>query len=201
MNDEFKEILDQIAATPSIAPPEGFTVRVMARLPEGKAIIRRFSFRRLLRTPVFTTDLAFGFRRPVAKTECAFYFLLIGFFYFVLGIILMIGLKPMTASLPVTGWFGIQPAFSLLTALCLMALGVGLFLDGDTAVWVARIGTLLYAVLVILNGWIGIVSTHVPVAIFIAVIFSVTGLGMVALLGIAIDRYAPENIYSQGVRG
>lgn len=199
MNDEFKEILDQIAATPSIAPPERFTVRVMARLPEGKAIIRRFSFRQLFRTPVFTTDLTFGFRRPVAKTECAFYFLLIGFFYFVLGIILMIGLKPMTASLPVTGWFGIQPAFSLLTALCLMALGVGLYLDGDTAVWVARIGTLLYAALVILNGWIGIVSTHVPVAVFFSTTFSVAGVMMAAFLGIAVKHYTPEPISSQGV--
>lgn len=200
MKNAFKEILDQIAATPSIAPPDGFTARVMARLPERKAAIRQFSLRRLFRTPVFTTDLTFGFQRPVAKTECAFYFLLIGFFYFILGIILMIGLKPMTASLPVTGWFGMQPVFSLISALCLIAIGVGLYRDGHTAVWVARIGTLLYAVLVILNGWIGIVSTHVSVAIFIAAICSVTGLGMAFFLGIAIDRYAPENIYSQGVR-
>lgn len=197
----FRDLTEIMAKAPRQETPEGFTARVMSRLPEGEATVPRLSFRRLFRMPVFATDLTFGFRRPVAKTECAFYFLLIGFFYFVLGIILMIGLKPMTASLPVTGWLGIQPAFSLLTALCLIAIGVGLYLDGDRAVWVARIGTLLYAVLVILNGWIGIVSTHVPVAIFIAVIFSVTGLGMVALLGIAIDRYAPENIYSQGVRG
>jgi len=190
----FRDLTEIMAKAPRQETPDGLTGRIMARLPERKATVRR-----LFRTPVFATDLTFGFRRPVAKTECAFYFLLIGFFYFVFGIILMIGLKSMTANLPVTVWLGIQPAFSLLTALCLIAIGVGLYVDGDTAVRVARIGTLLYAVLIILNGWIGIVSTHVPVAAFFSTTFSTAGVMMAAFLGIAVKHYTPEPISSQGV--
>jgi hypothetical protein len=196
----FRDLTEIMEKAPQQESPEGFTARVMARLPEGKATVRRFSFRRPFGIPAFTTDLTLGFRHPVTKTECAFYFLLTGFFYFVLGVILMIGLKRLTAGLPVAGWLEIQPVFSLLAALCLMALGVALYMDGDAAVRAARIGAMVYAGFVILNGWTGAISAHVPAAVFFAALFSVTGLGMAAFLGIAVDRYTPETISSQGVR-
>lgn len=198
--DQHQDIINLIKSKPSIEPPADFTVRVMARLPEEMETVRRFSFRRPFRTTAFTTDMTFGFRRPVSKTECAFYFLLTGFFYFVLGVILMIGLKRLTAGLPVAGWLEIQPVFSLLAALCLMALGVALYMDGDAAVRAARIGVTVYAGFVILNGWTGAISTHIPAAVFFSTTFAVAGVMMAAFLGIAIDRYIPETISSQGVR-
>jgi hypothetical protein len=175
--------------------PEGFTARVMARLPEQA--VRRFSFRRIFRTPAFTTDLTLGFRRPVTKKECAFYFLLTGFFYLVLGFIMMFGLQRF-AGLLHPGWLSVQPLFGLLLAMGLAALGLVLYTDGRAAVRVARVGTALYAALVFLNGSIGALWTQVPVAVFFAAIFSLTGLGMAAFLGIAVDRYTPKTNSSQG---
>jgi len=195
----FRDLTEIMEKAPQQESPEGFTARVMARLPEGKATVRRFSFRRPFRIPAFTTDLTLGFRRPVTKTECAFYFLLTGFFYLVLGFIMMFGLQRF-AGLLHPGWLSVQPLFGLLLAVGLAALGFVLYTNGRSAVRIARIGTVLYAALVFLNGWIGALWTHVPVAVFFAAIFSVTGLVMVAFLRIAVDRYTPETIYSQGVR-
>jgi len=59
---------------------------------------------------------------------------------------------------------------------------------------------LLYAAVVILNGWTGAISTHVPAAVFFSTTFAAAGVVMAAFLGIAVDRYAPETISSQGVR-
>ena len=188
----FRDLTEIMEKAPQQEAPEGFTARVMARLPEGKAIVRPFW------TPAFTTDLTLGFWRPVTKTECAFYFLLTGFFYLVLGFIMMFGLQRL-AGLLHPGWLSVQPLFGLLLAVGLTALGFLLYTNGRSAVRVARIGTVLYAALVFLNGWIGALWTHVPVAVFFAAIFSVTGLGMAAFLGIAVDRYTPETISSQGV--
>jgi len=195
----FRDLTEIMEKAPQQEPPAGFTARVMGRLPEGKATVRRFSFRRPFGIPAFTTDLTLGFRRPVTKTECAFYFLLTGFFYLVLGFIMMFGLQRL-AGLLHPGWLSVQPLFGLLLAVGLTALGFLLYTNGRSAVRVARIGTALYAALVVLNGWIGALWTHVPVAVFFAAIFSVTGLGMAAFLGIAVDRYTPETISSQGVR-
>ena len=195
----FRDLTEIMEKAPRQESPEGFTARVMARLPEGTAAVHRFSFRRPFGIPAFTTDLTLGFRRPVTKTECAFYFLLTGFFYLVLGFIMMFGLQRL-AGLLHPGWLSVQPFFGLLLAVGLAALGFVLYTNGRSAVRVARIGTVLYAALVFLNGWIGALWTHVPATVFFAAIFSVTGLGMAAFLGIAVDRYTPETISSQGVR-
>jgi hypothetical protein len=193
----FRDLAEIMGNAPRQDPPEGFTARVMARLTEEAAPVRRFSFQRFFQTPAFTTDL--GFRRPVTKAECAFYFLLTGFFYLVLGFIMMLGLQRFPGLLH-PGWLSVQPLFILLLALGLAALGFVLFTDSHAAIRVARIGTVLYAALVLLNGSIGAFWTQLPVAVFFAAIFSLTGLGMAAFLGIAVDRYTPETITSQEVR-
>ncbi|MCK9196870.1 MAG: hypothetical protein M0P16_07810 [Syntrophales bacterium] len=195
----FRDLTEIMRKAPRRETPEGFTERVMERLPEGKGGVRRFSFLRPFWTPAYTRYLTRGFQLPVTKTECAFYFLLTGFFYLVLGSIMMLGLQRLTGLLH-PGWLSVQPIFGLLLAVGLMALGVVLYSNGRSAIRVARIGTVLYAVLVILNGCIGALWTHVPVAFFIAAIFSLTGLGMAAFLGIAVDQYAPETISSQEVQ-
>ena len=56
-------------------------------------------------------------------------------------------------------------------------------------------GMAIYAALIILNFWIGVLYIHFPMAIF-----SMTGLGIAVLLGLAVDHYHPENIFSE-VRG
>ena len=197
----YRDLIQIMENVPPKHPPEGFTVRVMARLPEGKANVRQFSLRRLFGDPDFATDMTIDFRSSVTKMECAFYFLMTGFFYLVLGSIMMFGLQQLTTGLPVVSWLKIQTVFYLLAALCLMALGASLYIAGAVAIRIARIGTVLYAVLVILNGLTGVISTHVPAAIFFSTTFAAGGVIMAALLGIAVDHYAPESISSQEVRG
>lgn len=188
----FRDLTEIMEKAPRLESPEGFTAQVMARLPEE-------AIRRIFRTRAFTTDLSLGFRRPVTRRECAFYFLLTGFFYLVLGFIMMFGLQRF-AGLLHPGWLSVQPFFGLLLAAGLTALGFFLYTDGPSAVRAARIGTALYASLVLVNGSIGALWTHIPVTVFFAAIWSVTGLGMAVFLSIAVDRYTQETISSQGVQ-
>jgi hypothetical protein len=183
---------------PPKQPSEGFAARVMALLPERKANVRQFSLHQFFGAPAFATNIVIDFRSSVQKTECAFYFFLTGFFYLVLGIILMLGLAQMTTGLPFASWLKIQTFFYLLEAFCLTALGAILYIDGTISVRIARIRTVLYAVLVIMNGLTGVISTHFPAAIFFSSTFAVGGMIMAAFLGIAVDHYAPEPISSQG---
>lgn len=196
--DRFRDLTEIMRSAPRQAPPESFTARIMARLPEGKPAVRHLSWRRLVHDPAFTTKLTFDFRGPVTKAECAFYFLLTGFFYLVLGFILMVGMQRL-AGLLHPAWLTLQPLFGLLLAVGLAGLGFLLYTDGRGAIRIARIGTALYAALVLLNGSIGALWTQLPVALFFAVIFSGTGLGMAAFLRIAINRCTPGNVSSQEV--
>jgi hypothetical protein len=197
---KFDDLIQLMEKTPRVAPPADFTRKVMTRLSDEKIPAGRFSFWRMLGVPILATNLAGGFRRPVAKTECAFYFILTGFFFLVLGLILISGLQKLTVATPVAGWLTMQPLFSLLAAFGLLALGLAIYLDGIIALRLARVALFIFAVMVIVNGWTGMTVTNDPFAVFIAAIFSLTGLGLAAFLGIAVDHYEPQQIYSQEAR-
>jgi hypothetical protein len=135
----------------------------------------------------------------VTKTECAFYFLLTGFFYFILGLIMIIGL-PLPVVMQNNDWLAFQPLFGLLLGAELTAIGIVLCRKGDSAVRFVRRGTLLYAALIILNFGIGTLYIQPASAIFFVAVFSMTGLVLAVLLALAIDHYHPGNILSE-VRG
>lgn len=171
--------------------PDGFTEQIMARLENEKDVVPRFSF-----TDLFSTTLNFSFRYSVTKAECSFYFLLTGFFYFILGLILMIGL-PLPAVMQNNGWLSFQPVFGLLVAFELGVIGIILYQRGHSAIFFVRMGTILYTALVILNFWIGTFYVQIPVALLYIAIFSLTGLGIAFLLALAIDQYCPETVAAE----
>jgi hypothetical protein len=112
---------------------------------------------------------------------------------------MMIGL-PLPAVMQNNGWLSIQPLFGLLLSVELTAIGINVYKNGDSAFHLVRAGTLLYAALIILNGWLGVLYIKVPVVIIFTAVFSVTGLIIAVLLGLAIDHYHQETIFSE-VRG
>jgi len=190
----FRDLTGIMENIPPKQPPEDFTARIMARLQEEKVTSWQLLLRQLFGNSAFATNLNIGFRNPVTKTECSFYFLLTGFFYLVLGLILMLGLP---GGLHHPEWLAIQPFVGLLLATELIALSVALYMNGESAISFTRVGMVLYAILIILNGLMGTLYIHVPVAIFFAAIFSLTGLGIAVLLGLALDSYYPKTIFSE----
>jgi len=190
----FRDLTQIMESTAQKTPPDLFTAKVMEKLAAQKETSQSFSLRRL-----FPTSLNIGFQNAVTKTECAFYFLLTAFFYFILGLIMLIEL-PVPAVLNNNGWLFFQPLFGILLALELTAIGIVLYKKGDAAVRYARMGTLLYAALILLNFWIGAINIQIPAAILFVAIFSITGLGIAFLLGLAIYQYHSGTFFSE-VRG
>ena len=75
----FRDLTQIMESTAQKTPPDLFTAKVMEKLAAQKETSQSFSLRRL-----FPTSLNIGFQNAVTKTECAFYFLLTAFFYFIL---------------------------------------------------------------------------------------------------------------------
>ena len=187
---EFSDLIEIIETTPPKQAPDYFTSGVMARLSESAEMLRAFTFSKIL-----PLSHVMGFEKHVTKTECAFYFLLTGFFYFILGLIMMIGL-PLPAIMPTNSWLSFQPVFGLLLATELTILGIGIYKKGESSIRFVRIGTVLYAALIILNCWIGSFYIQPTTALFFIAVFSMTGLVLAILLGLAIEHYHPETIFS-----
>jgi hypothetical protein len=132
--------------------PEGFTARVMARLPEGTAAVRRFSFRGLFRTPVFTADLTLSFRRPVTKTECAYYFFLTGFAHLILAFVLFLGMKALYGNVDGSSWIRVQPFVVFFLSVWFFIFSILLWRRRLAGLKAARIATLIYLEIIMING-------------------------------------------------
>jgi hypothetical protein len=192
--EQFQHLTEIMKNSPPMQPSENFTADVMARLPEARDVSETFAF-----SSISSTKIKFGFNDSVTKTECSFYFFLAGFFYMVLGLILVMGFWRAEV-LNLKQWFSWQPFLSVFLATALAVMGVAIYRKDESAVPYARVGILLYTVFIILNGWIGIMLMNVPSAVLFVVIISVSGLGMAFFLGLALERYHPETIFSE-VRG
>lgn len=147
----FRHLAEIMEKAPRQEPPEGFTARVMARLPEGKATVRRFSFQRPFGIPAFTTDMTLGFRRPVTKTECAYYFFLTGFAHLILAFVLFLGMRALYGNVAGSSWIRVQPfiVFFLSVWFFIFSILLRRRLAGLKA---ARIAIFIYLEIVVING-------------------------------------------------
>jgi len=193
-NSPFKYLTEIMQKTPQREVPADFTNDVMADITADKHIYPAFS-----REHLSSTGFTSGFQRFVTRIECSFYFFMTGFFYFILGVILLTGFW-MAGDFNPKGWLAFQPFFSILLAVILSLTGTIIRKNGESAVPFVRAGIILYTVFVILNGWIGALTLNIPSAMFLMMIFSAAGLSMAFLLGLAMNRYRQENTFSE-VRG
>jgi len=188
---QFSDLIKIIENSEKKQAPENFTPHIMARISEVKETDKSLSLRNS-----FATKFDFGFNAAVTRAQCAFYFLITGFFYFVLGFIMMIGL-PLPVVMQNNGWLSFQPVFGLLLAAELIVLGIVIYKKGESAVLFARLGTVLYAALIILNCWIGTFYIQPATALLFIGVFSMTGLVLAVLLGLAVAHYNAANICSE----
>ncbi len=115
-------------------------------------------------------------RSPVSGQECSFYFIMVGVFYAILGVILMVGLHKLGASLVTPGWVRWQPQIAIVTAGCMVAIGLYLLKDGKLALRMARVGALVYLGFALLNGVFVSLERDIPVSAFVSLLSALIGL-------------------------
>ncbi|MCX5908502.1 MAG: hypothetical protein NTY64_15290 [Deltaproteobacteria bacterium] len=148
----FRDLEEIMEKAPRQEPPEGFTARVMARLPEGKATVRRFSFRRPFGMPDFATDLLFGFRRPMQKTECAYYFFLTGFAHLILAFVLFLGMRALYGNVAGSSWIRVQPFVVFFLSVWFFTFSILLWRRHPAGLKAARIAIFIYLEIIVING-------------------------------------------------
>jgi hypothetical protein len=141
-------------------PPGGLADRVMARVRAHRNSPWKVIGEALLRPREVSFHPLSALRSPVSGQECSFYFIMVGVFYAILGVILMVGMHKLSASLVAPGWVRWQPQIALVTAGCMVAIGLYLLKDGKLALRMARIGALFTWALPVSTGssypWSGI---------------------------------------------
>lgn len=173
--EQFRDLTEIMENAGQKKPSENFTSAVMARLSEGKETIKTFSLGRL-----FSNNLNFSFQNSVTKTECAFCFFLTGFFYLIIGSILMVGIQGIGSSMAAMEWIKLQPHLTIGEAIWLLVLGVILMIAGSAGMKIAKYGTLLYIFFAVVNSMLLRPYLRFPYADIFIIGLAATG----ALMGI-----------------
>ena len=176
-------------ATPKVPPPSGFTESVMGRLPEYDVGLL-LKLKSVLNIQV-GNGFHFGWDRKsgdVSKKECSFYFFITGYFYMIIGILAMMGVKEISSGMAAMGWIGLQPHFALGTAIWLFVLGAVLMLDGSAVINAARYGTLFYIFSSVVNVILMRPYLHIPYADVFIIGLVATSVIMGFMLALAVQK-------------
>jgi hypothetical protein len=161
---------------PALESPAGLAERVMFRIRAHQPSLWKVLGEALLRPHEVSFHPLNAIRSPVSGQECSFYFIMVGVFYAILGVILMVGLHKLGASLVTPGWVRWQPQIALVTAGCMVAIGLYLLKDGKRALRMARIGALVYLGFALLNGVFVSLEWDIPVSAFVSLLSALIGL-------------------------
>jgi len=161
-------------ATPE--PPADLGVRVMARIRSFRPSPWRVLGEALVRPRAVSFDPIRALRAPVSGQECSFYFIMVGIFYAVLGLVLWVGLHVLGAFPAAPGWVRWQPPIALATAGCMAAIGLYLLKDGKLALRAARVGAVVYLGFALLNGVFVPLEWSVPVSAYVSLVSALVGL-------------------------
>lgn len=193
--DKNQDIIDRIKSTPSIQPPASFTDNVILRLPDKYPGILPAvgSFLNQLYNSALEPD---GDRASgLTRRECSFYFFITGFFYLIIGIVILLGLSGVSGDGPLTKWSLVQPLMIIIASFWLSGLGGMLFISDRISMEVAKIATMIYILSVILCGSVVVMLYRMPVLMLSTVILAISGVVMGLLLHQNVSRYqqSPHN--------
>ena len=139
---KFEHIIHLAQDTKAVSPPDGFTGKVMENLsPDTHAVESK-----LLKL-FFLPFKKHNFRTWIeveTDAECAFCFLMAGFFYCIMGIVLAVGLKTTVSIAPVSGMVMLQPQIAFATAFVFITLGIILLKKNILAIKIAHFWTIFY---------------------------------------------------------
>jgi len=130
------------------------------------------------------------------KEECAISFISIGFFYLVLGVLLLYFIKNIPLNSELNSWLRLQSPVFILVAVLLTSMGGAVWFVGRSALKYARWGLVAYILIFVISGLL--ISSKSEVELILGIILLIgavlTGLSLNASVG----RYAYESNLERG---
>lgn len=147
---KFEHIINLAQDARAVFPPDGFTEKVMENLPAGPHVAES-KLLKLFSIPFKNHAFIRAWTEIETDAECAFCFLMAGFFYFIMGAVLSHGLKTIVSIAPVSGMVMLQPQIAFSTAFVFIILGIILLKQSILAIKIAHFWSILYIGFSIIN--------------------------------------------------
>ena len=183
--DEFKDIVEVLKRVPNVEPPPDFTGRVADAIEAGQRD----------RQPASTgvQPLHVG---PFADLEqgrsCPFWFIMAGFCYVTLGILLFFGLGRIGSDFTLAGWINMQPQIAVAVGVIFFALGLLLFHGKMIVLKAVQRSLFLYIGFVVVNGVGMQIKLGIPATVALFLFYIGCGVGLGFFLQEAVHRYQQQ---------
>lgn len=183
--DEYKDIIELLKRAPKVEAPADFTARVADAIEADLKV----------RQPV-KTEVEPRFAGPFADLEqgrsCPFWFIMAGFCYVTLGILLFFSLGRIGNDLALARWITMQPQIAMTVGAIFIVLGLLLFHGKKIVLKAAQRSLFLYIGFVVLNGVGMQVKLGVPATVALFLFYIGCGVGLGFFLQKAIQRYQQQ---------
>ena len=183
--DEYKDIVEAVKSLPKVEPLPDFTGRV------ADAIEADHRGREPATAGVLPTPLG-----PFADLEqgrsCPFWFIMAGFCYLTLGILLFFGLGRIGSDFPLAGWIAMQPQISMAVGVVFIVLGLMLFHGKKNVLKAAQRSLFIYIGFVVINGVGMQIKLGLPATVVLFLFYIGCGVGLGFFLQEAVHRYQEQ---------
>ncbi len=184
--DDYQDIINTLKGLSRVEPPPDFTRRVMDAL-ETRQRVSQEETKAVL--PILTKQPANGFE---LGKSCPFWFVMAGFCYVSLGIILFIGLGRVGDDVTLARWVVMQPQIAMTVGCIFLALGILLVHGKEIVVKAAQLSVLLYIAFVVINGVGMQIKLGVPGAVMLFLFYIGCGVALGFFLQEAVHRYQQQ---------
>ena len=183
--DEFKDIVEVLKRAPNVEPPPDFTGRVADAIEAGHRGSQPANGL-VLPQPV----------GPFAGLEqgrsCPFWFIMAGFCYVTLGILLFFSLGRISNEFTLAGWINMQPQIAVAVGAIFIALGLLLFHGKMIVLKAAQRCLFLYIGFVVVNGVGMQIKLGVPATVALFLFYIGCGAGLGFFLQEVVHRYQQQ---------
>jgi len=139
---KFEHIIHLAQDTKAVSPPDGFTKKVMQSLPPG-SYATESNFLKLFALP-FKKQVFQAWIEVETDAECAFCFLMAGFFYFIMGVVMSHGLRTVGSPGHISEFVMFQPAIAFVSSFVFIVLGVIMLKKMISVIKIAHFWTILF---------------------------------------------------------
>lgn len=192
---KYKNIINLAQDARAVFPPDGFTETVMENLPHSPNAAES-KMMKLFSVP-FKKEVFQAWIEVETDAECAFCFLMTGFFYFIMGIVLAVGLKTTVSIAPVSGMVMLQHQIAFATAFVFITLGIILLKQSILAIKIAHFWIFIYIGFSILNSIVIQIAPGNPFSV-IGMLCLTTGAVLLGFfLAVIVQKYKEMVVYSE----
>ena len=194
---KFEHIIRLAQDTKAVSPPDGFTKKVMQSLPPGSHVTD-FKLLKLFSLP-FKKQVFQAWIEVESDAECAFCFLMAGFFYFIMGVVMSHGLSTVNGPGHISQFVMFQLAIAFVSSFVFIVLGVIMLKKMISVIKIAHFWTFLFIGFSIFNSIVIQMAPQNPFTV-IGTLCHTTGAVILGIfLAVIVHKYKEMVAYDENL--